>query len=156
MLTAHHGTREHGLVEVNGNATVKDIVASGGCDAGWTDTDDYFDAKDAGAPVAAKPVRLENGATICIPNTVAIIRGTQRIDQARKLVDFLLSARTELALAKSKSRQIPLGPLDGADAAQIPDEVRALMPAAAGGHPLNGLLKSRNECLEWLKSEYLK
>ncbi len=152
----HHGTREHGLVEVNGNAAVKDIVAGGRCDAGWTDTDDYFAAKDAGAAVTATPVRLENGATICIPNTVAIIRGTKRPADARRLADFLLSARTELALAKSRSRQIPLGPLDEAGAAQIPDEVRALMPAAAGGLPLSGLLKARNECLEWLKDEYLR
>lgn len=152
----HFGTREHGLVEVNGNAAVKDIVARGDCDAGWTDTDDFFAAKDAGAAVGAKPVRLDNGATIAIPNTVAIIRGSKRMEHAKKLADFLLSAQTELALAKSKSRQIPLGPLTESEAAEIPAEVRDLIPEAAEGTPLHGLLKARNECLEWLKSEYLK
>ena len=152
----HLGTREHGLREVNGNAAVKDIVAAGACDAGWTDTDDFFDALDGGAKVAAEPVALESGATICIPNTVAIIHGTERLEDARKLADFLLSARTELALAKSKSRQIPLGALAEKDAAEIPGEVRALLPAAARGTPLKDLLKARNECLEWLKGEYTK
>ena len=40
-------------------------------------TDDYFEAKDAGKPVAFEPARLDTGATICIPNTVAIVRGTR-------------------------------------------------------------------------------
>ncbi len=156
MKAWHYGTREHGLREVNGNAAVKELVANGACDAGWTDTDDYFEARDAEAAVAAEPVVLENGATICIPNTVAIIHDTQRLVEARKLADFLLSAQTELALAKSKSRQIPLGTLSEKETAQIPGEVRALLPAATRGTPLKDLLKARNECLEWLKGEYLK
>lgn len=149
----HNGARARGLREVNGNGPVKDLVAAGTCVGGWTDTDDYFSAKDFGDPVAAEPFLLDDGTTICIPNTVAIRKGTTRIDQARKLVDFLLSAQTELALARSKSRQIPLGKVDDA---QIPEEVRALQPAAAKGVALGGLLKSRNACLEWLKQEYAK
>ena len=74
-------------------------------------------------------------------------------ENARKLADFLLSAKTELALARSKSRQIPLGPVDET---QLPAEVRELLPHAAHGIPLTGLLKSRNECLAWLKAQYLK
>ncbi len=152
----HADTRRRGLREVNGNAAVKEVVATGACDAGWTDSDDYFEARDAGSSVAAEPVRMENGATICIPNTVAIIRGTKNPDEAELLVDFLLSARTELALAKSKSRQIPLGPLHANDAAQLPPEVRDLLPAAAAGTPLTSLLEARNECLGWLKSELVR
>ncbi len=152
----HTATRARGLREVNGNAAVKEAVASGACDAGWTDTDDYFEALDSGAPVAAEPVRLENGATICIPNTVAIIHGTKHPDEAELLADFLLSARTELALAKSKSRQIPLGPLTPSETAQLPPEVTSLLPAAAAGTPLTGLLEARNECLDWLKAELVR
>ena len=40
-----------------------------------------------------------------------MIRGTKHGTQARQLVDFLLSEETEIALARSKSRQIPLGPV---------------------------------------------
>ncbi len=91
--------------------------------------------------------------TICIPNTAAIIKGTKRVEAARKLIDFLASAETELALARSKSRQVPLGPVDET---QLSDEVRRLKEWAAEGVDLRSLLPARRACLEWLKSEYLK
>ena len=100
-----------------------------------------------------RPVRLDDGATICIPNTVAIIRGTRRESDARRLVDFLLSADGELTLARSKARQIPLGPVPED---QVPAEVRELRGWAADGVPLSGLRAARAECLAWLKSEYLQ
>ncbi len=94
-----------------------------------------------------------HGRTICIPNTAAIIKGTKRIEAARKLIDFLVSAETELALARSKSRQVPLGPVDET---QLSDEVRRLKEWADEGVDLRPLLPARRECLEWLKSEYLR
>ncbi len=149
----HRDWRARGVRELNGNAAVKDAVADGACDAGFTDTDDFFEAKDVGQSVTMRPVELDDGATICIPNTVAIIRGTRRATDAQRLVDFLLSAETELALARSKSRQIPLGPVPED---QVPAEVRALRAAASRAVPLTGLLPARNECLAWLKAEELK
>ena len=149
----HRGTRARGIVEVNGNAAVKDAVANGVCDLGFTDTDDFFEAKDDGKSVALAPVRIGGGAVIQIPNTVAIIRGTKRETDARRLVDFLLSEETELALSRSKSRQIPLGPVP---ADQVPAEVRELMEWAKDGVDLSKLGPARAECLAWLKSEYLK
>ena len=91
---------------------VKDLVSADVCDLGWSDTDDFYEAHDEGKPVAMLPVRLENGAAICIPNTVAIIRGSPHPAAAQKLVDFLLSEKCEMALASAKSRQIPLGPVE--------------------------------------------
>lgn len=152
----HTDIRSAGVQIVNGNSAVRDLVANGAVDAGWTDTDDYFAAKDAGLQVSAVPVILENGATICIPNTVAIMKDAKRGDLARKLADYLLSSRTELALAKSRARQIPLGPLTREQESSLPDEVRELIPAAEKGIPQKTMLGARNECLEWLKAEYLK
>ena len=149
----HRQSRERGIVELNGNAAVKDAVVGGVCDLGFTDTDDFFEAKDDGKPVALAPMRIAGGAVIQIPNTVAIIRGTKRETEARRLVDFLLSEETELALARSKSRQIPLGPV-AAD--RVPAEVRELMEWAKDGVDLSKLGPVRAECLAWLKSEYLK
>ncbi len=151
----HRDSRTRGLQEVPGNAAVKNLVAAGACDFGWTDTDDFFEAKDEGRPVAMLPIRVAEAgnATISIPNSVAIIRGTQKLEQAKKLVDFLLSEETELALAASKSRQIPLGPVDEA---RLPDDVRPLKKWAADAVDLNSLGPSHSECLEWLKSEYLQ
>ena len=149
----HRDWRARGVRELRGNAAVKDAVANGACDAGFTDTDDFFQAKDAGQPVIMRPVQLDDGATICIPNTVAIIRGTRRETDARRFVDFLLSAETELALARSKSRQIPLGPVPEE---QVPAEVRELRGWTADAVPLANLLPARNECLAWLKAEYVQ
>ena len=160
----HRDLRLRGVREVDGNGAVKDLVAQGVCDAGLTDTDDFFVAIDDGRPVEMLPVRLPvephadtdrepRTATICIPNTAAIIRGTKQREAARKLVDFLASAETELALARSKSRQVPLGPVDEA---QLPDEVRRMKVWADDGIDLRPLLPARRECLQWLKSEYLR
>jgi iron(III) transport system substrate-binding protein len=103
--------------------------------------------------VAAEPVRLGDRRTIVIPNTVAIVRGTRRETKARQLVDFLLSEETELALSRSKSRQIPLGsvPPD-----QLSVEVRELAEWAKDGIDLRPLSPARAACLEWLKSEYFQ
>ncbi len=149
----HRDWRRRNLRELNGNAAVKDAVAAGVCDSGWTDTDDFFEAKDAGKPVAMMPVRLPGNGTICIPNTVAIIRGAKHPEQARKLVDFLLSEETELALANSRSRQIPLGPVP---ADRLPSEVRELVEWAKDGVDLTHLGPARAACLAWLKAEYLR
>jgi iron(III) transport system substrate-binding protein len=148
----HVGTRRRGISEVAGNSTVMNLVAKGTCDLGWTDTDDFFVAKDRGDPVAMSPIRI-NGETICIPNSVAIIKGTKKLSQAQQLVDFLLSAETELELAKSKSRQIPLGPMKDSD---LPPDVRPLKRWAEEGCDLSGLAQSRADCLAWLKSENLR
>ena len=153
LIAWHRDFRQGGVHECNGNGGVKDAVAQGVCNAGFTDTDDFFEAKDDGKPVIMHPVRLEDGKTIAIPNTVGIIRGTKRVAAAHQLVDFLLSAETELALARSKSRQVPLGPVP---ADQLPAEVRELCEWAKDGVDLTPLGPARAECLAWLKSEYLQ
>jgi iron(III) transport system substrate-binding protein len=164
LKTWHQDLRLRGLREVDGNAAVKDLVARGTCDAGLTDTDDVFVALDEGLPVEMLPVRVANEPgdekdqegskfTICIPNTVGIIHGTKHRDAAERLVNFLVSAETELKLAQSRARQIPLGPVDPS---QIPPEVQKLTDWAKDGIDLRSLLPARRDCLAWLKSEYLK
>lgn len=148
----HQDLRKRGIREVNGNAATRSLVADGACDFGFTDSDDYFGARDEGKPVAALPVRV-NGKTICIPNSVAIIRGTRQIEKAQKLVDYLLSAETELRLANSESRQIPLGSVDNE---KVPEELRPLVEWGAQGADLRPLLPARQAVIRWLKSEYLR
>jgi iron(III) transport system substrate-binding protein len=148
----HHDTRRRGLREVAGNAATKDLVAGGACDMGFTDTDDYFVAHDAKRPVAMVPVRI-GGRTVAIPNTVAILRGTGRAAQAKRLVDYLLSEHTELKLARSASRQIPLGAVASES---LPEDVKPLAEWAAQGADLRGLLPERAEVIRWLTAEYLQ
>lgn len=149
----HHENTDKGWKIVQGNSMVKNLVANGVCDFGWTDTDDFYLAVDAQKPVACLPIRDSQGKTICIPNTVAMIKGTDQKLKAQKLIDFLLSEKIELELANSSSRQIPLGP--------VPDEalssdVRQLKEWAEQGSDLNQLLPARQECLEWLREVFLQ
>jgi iron(III) transport system substrate-binding protein len=146
----HRDAVKRGLhLERNGNGGVMNRVALGASDFGWTDTDDFFVAKDDGRPVDFLPVRVD-GRTLAIPNTVAIIQGARHRAAAEKLVDFLLSEEVELELARSKSRQVPLGPVESA---ALPAEVRQLKAWVADAADLRPLLPARNECLEWLMQE---
>ena len=149
----HREARARGVVEVDGNAVVKNLVAVGRCDFGWTDSDDFYLAVDDQKPVNMVPVRLPSGATVCIPNSVSIIRGAKHRQQAEQLVDFLLSAEVETRLANSRSRQIPLGPVNDE---QLPEAVRQLAELAREGVDLNKLRQAHAECLKWLLSEYVE
>ncbi|MGC1274806.1 MAG: extracellular solute-binding protein [Planctomycetaceae bacterium] len=132
------------------NGQTRDLVAAGTCAFGWTDTDDYFGAIDNGKPVGMSPVEIGE-ATICIPNSVGIVKGTKRRAQAERLVDYLLSREVELRLANSESRQIPLGDVGDAE---LPEEVGDLVPYAARGVDLSRAAERRTAVLEWLMSVY--
>ncbi len=150
LVAWHRDCRRRGIIEGQGNAAVKDLVAQGACDLGFTDSDDFFEAKDGGNPVAMLPYRLETGETILIPNTVSIVRGTARVADAQRLEDYLLSAEVEEELARGKSRQIPLGPLAEE---RVPPEVRELRRLSASHVSLADLGPAAADCLSWLKSE---
>ncbi|MCA9060904.1 MAG: substrate-binding domain-containing protein, partial [Planctomycetaceae bacterium] len=128
LLQWHQSLHQRGIREVRGNSGVKDLVAEGVCRFGLTDTDDAFAAIDRGKPVRMIPARLPSQATICIPNSVAIIQGCRHEELAKQFVNFLLSEEVELRLAQSASRQIPLGAIDES---QLPEDVRQLRAAAA-------------------------
>ena len=94
-----------------GNSTVRDLVARGEYAFGLTDTDDANGAILDGFPVQwVFPDQDDNEiGTLLIPNTVALIAGAARPDEARILIDFLLSPAVEQRLAESRALQIPLG-----------------------------------------------
>lgn len=144
---------DRGATMVNGNSAVKNLVANGSCDFGWTDTDDFYVAADAGKPVDILPVKTKAGQSICIPNSVSIIRGTKRLEQSKQLVDFLLSKENELRLA-AKARQIPLGPVD---AEELPDDVKRLVQWTENSIEYNqSLFDAHQKCLDWLSAEFLQ
>jgi iron(III) transport system substrate-binding protein len=151
MKAWHKSIYERGINEVSGNAVTRAMVAEGVCDLGFTDTDDYYVAKRRKQNVDMVPVRLPSNEVICIPNTVCLIRDSDRPEQARKLIDFLLTAQTEVDLANSQSRQIPLGPVDETT---LPDEVRKLMPLTKEALDISSLREHADACLAWLKEIY--
>jgi iron(III) transport system substrate-binding protein len=151
LKTWHRSLVKRGVHFVKGNGAVRDLVAAGTCDLGMTDTDDFFGALDAKHPVAMQPIRVGN-ETIAIPNTVSIVRGARHPAEARRFVDYLLSAESDLALAKSGSRQAPVHQdVSGMD---LPPEIAEMHSWANQAADLSGLTGSRDECLVWLQKEF--
>jgi iron(III) transport system substrate-binding protein len=100
------------VLVLGGNKQVALAVAAGQAAFGLTDTDDAVVEIEKGAPVAIVYPDREEGqlGTLFIPNTIAIIKGGPNTEGAKKLVDYLLSAKVEEKLALGRSAQIPLNP----------------------------------------------
>jgi iron(III) transport system substrate-binding protein len=121
------GLVANGVQVVAGNATVKDMVCRGEVAWGLTDTDDLNLALLAGSPVRAVFPDQGEGqpGTLLIPNSAAVVKGAAHAAEARALVDHLVSAGVEAALAASRSAQVPLRP-GTARPAWIPGSLRTL------------------------------
>jgi iron(III) transport system substrate-binding protein len=108
------GLRDAGVRVVDGNSVVRDLVAGGQLAMGLTDTDDAIGAVERSAPV--EMVFLDQGpggmGTLIIPNTVALVRGAPHPDEAKELIDYLLSERLEAEMVESGWLQLALRPLD--------------------------------------------
>ncbi len=112
-----------------GNKQVAEAVSGGQIAFGLTDTDDAMVEIQAGKPVEiVYPDQAEGElGTLFIPTTLAIIRGGPNPEAARKLVDHLLSAQVETALANGPSAQIPLNQeLDIPVQVESPQTIRAM------------------------------
>lgn len=95
-----------------GNADVMRRVCEK--DFSWclTDTDDAAAAKANGHPVKILYPDQEDGGigTMLIPNTICMMQGARHTENAKRFIDFVLSAEVEAMLANSRSDQIPLRP----------------------------------------------
>ena len=93
---------------VSANSVVRDMVARGEAKVGLTDTDDVNVALEDKQPVAMVfPDRDGMGVPV-MPNMVSLIAGAPHQEAGQKLIDYLLSAEVERALAQSEAVQIPL------------------------------------------------
>lgn len=100
--------KQNSVAILAGNSTTKDRVVAGIYKVGFTDTDDANLALEK-----KKPVKMifpdQNGmGTLLIPNTVALIKNCPHQNEAKKLIDFLLSPEVEEYLAASSAVQIPV------------------------------------------------
>jgi len=100
--------RKNGIDLVDGNSVVRDRVARGIYLWGITDTDDVYSGMKRGMPIDMLLPDQDHLGTLVIPNTVAVIQNAPHPHEAKQLIDFLLSERTERMLARSGSGQIPL------------------------------------------------
>jgi iron(III) transport system substrate-binding protein len=88
---------------LGGNGEVVKQVAAGNLDAGLTDNDDVDSMLREGGQLKGVPARTKDDpATLALPCTVALIAGSKHADEARQLIDFLLSADVERQLLDAK------------------------------------------------------
>jgi len=102
--------RGHDVMLAAGNAHAVRVLLAGQVAICATDTDDVWVAQRRGEPVDLVYPDMGDGGTLLIPNAISILAGCQHPEQARRLVDFLVSADVERMLARSDSRNIPVRP----------------------------------------------
>ena len=95
---------------VGGNSVVRDMVVKGEVKAGLTDTDDVNVALAGGAPIAMVMPDKDGMGVPMMPNMVSMVAGAPHPEEAKQLIDYLLSHDVEAMLAKSEAVQIPLRP----------------------------------------------
>ena len=93
-----------------GNKQVARDVSAGVLAWGLTDTDDAIGELERGMPVIIvyPDQAADEMGTLFIPNTLSIIKNCPDPDEARRLVDSLLTPQVEERLAAGPSAQIPL------------------------------------------------
>lgn len=104
--------KNNGLDIAQSNGQTRDKTVEGTKWIGFTDTDDANDALVNKDPVAIIYPDQKEGeiGTLVIPNTAMLIKGGKHQNNAKKLIDYLISEKTESKLAFAKSAQMPLLP----------------------------------------------
>lgn len=110
--------KANGIRLYDGNASIVRAIRLGEIDVGLTDTDDIWAARRNGWRIGAAYERVEpapdarfpSTGPLALPNTVALVRNGPHPDEARKLIDFLLSEHAARIMAESDSHNIPVHP----------------------------------------------
>lgn len=110
-MEAHYRALQvNGARVVDGNAVAADLAARGEVEVAVTDLDDAFVRIDDGKPLGIVCPDQKGIGMLLTPDTVALVKGSPHPGAAHRLIDYLLSRPVEAALARSRSRQIPLRP----------------------------------------------
>ncbi|MEW6360271.1 MAG: extracellular solute-binding protein [Planctomycetota bacterium] len=107
-----HDLRANDCRIVASNGEVRRQVASGGVKIGLSDSDDASVAVLDKKPVRAIVPDQNDGqiGNLVMPNTVSLIQGCPHPENAKRLIDFLLTAEVEQMLAEAECAQSPLHP----------------------------------------------
>ena len=113
----YEGLNENGFRRSDGNSHSVLMLVRGVVDFAATDTDDVIVAQQRGDSVAMVYPDLDApggkrplAGTLWIPCSVALVKGAPHGAAARKLIDYLASARIEERLYASDSRNVPVRP----------------------------------------------
>ncbi len=88
----------NGVMAVDGNSVVVQLVGRGEVALGLTDSDDVRAGLRNGLPIAGLPLGVDG---MVIGNTLGHIRGAPRPDLGRRLAQFLQSPAVRIALAEA-------------------------------------------------------
>lgn len=94
--------KENDIKIVGGNSIVAELVARGEMLAGFTDNDDVEEMLKEGGKLKMVLPDQDSFGTLAFPTTVAVVKGGPNTDAAKKLVDYLLTAKTEQRLIDAK------------------------------------------------------
>ncbi len=110
-----------------GNGRLAQLVGQGQIHFGFTDSSDFRLVKNEGYPVIAIYPDQDSIGTMLIPNTVSKIRGGPNPENARRLIDFLLSEEAEEILAHHPRGHIPLKPgIDRPEEVLVPGDFQVM------------------------------
>ncbi len=115
--------KDNGTAVTTSNGESADMVASGRAAFSLVDSDDAVNRMRQGRPVEMVYPDQEEGGLGCfiVPNAVVLIKGAPHAEEARRLIDYLLSKETERRLAFADCAQIPLHP-----GVEMPPEMKPL------------------------------
>ena len=102
--------KHNGVAISTSNGESADFVAAGRYDFSLVDSDDAVNRMRQGKAVTMSYPDQGEGEAGCfiVPNTVMLIKGAVHTEEAKKLIDYLLSKETESKLAFADCAQIPL------------------------------------------------
>ncbi len=108
------------VVIASSNGDVKKRVMQGEVLCGLADTDDAYEAKKEGEEIGVVFLDQKGIGSLIMPNTVNLIKNSPHMENAKRLMNYLLSKKTEAELAKSCA-QMPLH-----KGVKIPEDVPSL------------------------------
>jgi len=137
---------EVGISTSNGESA--DFVAPGRYEFSLVDSDDAVSRIRQGKSIElVYPDQGQNDiGCLIIPNAVVLINGARHPDNARKLIDYLLSRATEKKLAFADCAQIPLHP-----GVETPAEVKPIEEIKAMDIDYGRVAKKMEEIQPYLK-----
>jgi len=115
--------KDNGVAISTNNGESADFVAAGRYDFSLVDSDDAVNRMRQGKPITMIYPDQGTGGIGCfiVPNATVLIRGASHPKEARRLIDYLLSRKTEQKLAFADCAQIPLHP-----GVQTPPELKPI------------------------------